>query len=60
MLILVIKYTLPMLQSTDPQKLNKKEGTSKDARISLRRGNKIIIRGRWRERTWWERGWRGE
>jgi hypothetical protein len=35
-----------MLHSTDPKKLNKNEGTSEDASISLRRGNKIVIRGR--------------
>ena len=41
-----------MLHSTDPKKLNKKEGPIEKACISLRRGNKIIIRGRWREETW--------
>jgi hypothetical protein len=40
-----------MLLSKDPRKLNKKEGPSEDAWISLRRGNKIVIRGRWREGT---------
>ena len=35
-----------MLYSTDPKKLSKKEGQSEDARISLRRGNKIVIRDR--------------
>jgi hypothetical protein len=44
-----------MLHSTDPKKLNKKEGWNEDAWISLRRGNKIVIGGRWREGTWWER-----
>jgi hypothetical protein len=29
--ILAIKYRIPMLYSTDPKKLNKKEGQSKDA-----------------------------
>ena len=29
--ILAIKYRIPMLYSTDLKKLNKKEGTSKDA-----------------------------
>jgi hypothetical protein len=38
-----------MLHSTDPKKLNKKEGQSKEGRISLRRGNKIVIRCKWRE-----------
>jgi hypothetical protein len=34
---------------SDPKKLNKKEDTSEDACISLRRGNKIVLGGRWRE-----------
>jgi hypothetical protein len=42
---------------TEPNKLNKKEGTSKDDWISLTRGNKIVITGRWREETEWEVGW---
>jgi hypothetical protein len=46
--------------STDPKKLNKKEDPSEDALISLRRGNKIVIGGRWRERTQWKREWRRE
>ena len=46
-----------MLHSTDTKKLNKKEGPVKNVRISLRRGNKIVIGGRWREETGWERGW---
>ena len=29
--ILAIKYKIPMLHSTDPKKLNKKEGTKEDA-----------------------------
>jgi hypothetical protein len=49
--ILAIKYRIFMVHATDPKKLNKKAGTSKDAWISLRRGNKIFIRGRWREGT---------
>jgi hypothetical protein len=55
--ILAIKYRIPMLYSTDRKKLNKKEGTSKDAGFSLRNGNKIVIRGRWRDGPGWERGW---
>jgi hypothetical protein len=46
-----------MLYSTYPKKLNKKEGTSEEALISLRRGNKVVIRGRWREVTGREGGW---
>jgi hypothetical protein len=49
-----------MLCYTDPQKLNEKEGTRKDALISIRKGNKIVIRGRWREETGRESGWGGE
>jgi hypothetical protein len=45
-----------MLHSTDTKKLNKKEGPVKNVRISLRRGNKIVIGGRWREKTVRERG----
>ena len=37
-------------------KLNKKEGQSIDASKPLKRGNKIIMGGRWRERPRWERG----
>ena len=29
--LLAVKYRIPMLHSTDPKKLNKKEGPSKDA-----------------------------
>jgi hypothetical protein len=38
-----------MIQLTDHMKLNRKEGPSVDASIPFRRGNKIIIGGRWRE-----------
>jgi hypothetical protein len=42
---------------TDPEKLNKKEGPSEDASIILlRRGNKIIMGGKRRERPGWEWG----
>ena len=37
---LAIKYRIPMLYSTDPKKLNKKEDSNKDAGNSLRRGIK--------------------
>jgi hypothetical protein len=47
-----------MLHSTDPKKLNKKKSPSENAQISLRMGNKIIIRERWKEGTGWERGLR--
>jgi hypothetical protein len=40
-----------MLHATDPKKINKKEGLNKEACISLRRGNKTVLRGRWREET---------
>jgi hypothetical protein len=46
-----------MLHSTDP---NKKEGPSKDACVSLRRGNKIGIRCRRREGTGREGEWVGQ
>jgi hypothetical protein len=49
--ILAIKYRIPMLHSTDLKKLNKKESTNDDAWISLRRGNKIVKSGRWKEGT---------
>ena len=48
-----------MIYTTDPKKLNKKEGPNKDAWISLRRGNKIVIGVRWNEGTGRNRGWRG-
>jgi hypothetical protein len=44
---------------TDPKKL-KKEGTTEDAWISLRKGNKKVIRGRRRWGTGREREWVGE
>ena len=31
-----------------PKEANKKEGLSEDASISLRKGNKIVVGGRWR------------
>jgi hypothetical protein len=44
--ILVIKYRISLLQSTDPKKSNKKDGRSEEVWISLRRRNKIVTRGR--------------
>jgi hypothetical protein len=44
--ILTINYRIPTPHSTDPKKLNKKEGTNEDAWIAFRRGNKIVIGGR--------------
>ena len=50
-----------MLQTPQtPKKLNKKKDLSKEALTSLRRGNKIVIRDRWREGTGWEREWEEE
>ena len=54
--ILVIKYRITMLQSTDPKKPNTKEGPRKSGWIFLRRRNKIDIWGGWRKGT----GWRGD
>jgi hypothetical protein len=31
MQIIAIKYTMPMLHSTDPRRLDRKKGTNKDA-----------------------------
>lgn len=36
-----------MLQSTDSKKLGNKEGPRDNVLISLRRGGKIVIGGRW-------------
>ena len=47
-----------MLHPTDPKKLNNKEDTSYVAWILPRRGNKILIRRKWREGTGWEREYR--
>jgi hypothetical protein len=48
-----------MVHSTDQKKLNKKEGPRKEAGIALRRGNKIVIRGRWKKGTGKEEVWGG-
>ena len=42
--ILAKKYRLLLIYPTDPKKLNKKEGPSKDASIPLKKGNKIFMR----------------
>jgi hypothetical protein len=49
-----------MIKLTDCRKLNKKEGPSVDTLNPLRRGNKIIMRSRWREVLGLERGGREE
>ena len=46
-----MKYRIPMIFLSYSKKLNKKKGPSKDAWITLRRGHKIIIGDRGRERT---------
>jgi hypothetical protein len=38
-----------MVEPKDRMKFNKKEGSSQDASISLRRGNKLMMGGRRRE-----------
>jgi len=53
--ILAIKYRVTILYSTYPKKVSNKEGPKEDALISLRRGNKIDIRGEWREEIVWKR-----
>ena len=50
------KYTTPMIQLTDFKKLKKKEDSSDDVSIPLRRRNKIFTGGRWRERPGVEEG----
>jgi hypothetical protein len=55
-----MKYRITILQSTNPKKLCNKEGPKKDAWISLRRENKIDIRGEWTEGTEWQKGWGGK
>jgi hypothetical protein len=54
--ILAINYRIPMVNSTDPKKLNKKEDPSEDACFTLckgnnnnNKGNKIVIGSRGRE-----------
>ena len=55
-MILAKKYRIPMIHPTDHKKFNKKEGPNEDTSVPLRRGNKIIIRGRGREGPGWKRG----
>jgi len=49
-----------MLRFVYPKRRSRKEGTRENVSVSLRRRNKILIRGRWREPTGWERAWGGE
>jgi hypothetical protein len=56
-------YHIDILKKTSKSaflKVGVLECSNEDAGISLRRGNKLVIRGRWREGTRWERGWGGE
>jgi hypothetical protein len=53
--IFVQKLRIPMIPLIEYVKLNKKEGQSVDASVPLRRGNKIITGGKWREKSRWER-----
>jgi hypothetical protein len=45
-----------MLHSIEPRRLDRKEATSKDAQVSLGRGNGMVMEGRWSEGTRWEKG----
>jgi hypothetical protein len=56
LLILTRKYRIPIIHSIDPKKLNKKEGPHKDAWITLRRENQIVLKGWGLEGFWWEGG----
>ena len=58
--ILAQQLRIPMIQLTKHMKFNKKEGQSTEASNPLRRGNKIIIGGRGREGSRWERGEEGK
>jgi hypothetical protein len=49
-----------MIHPIDTKKLNKKECPSRDACITLRRGNKIVIVDRMRRETGGERGGEGK
>jgi hypothetical protein len=60
-LTFAIKYRIPILHSTDTRKLNKKEGTRKDAWTSHRSWNKIVLWGRWCDGTGsWEKDGEGD
>jgi hypothetical protein len=45
-----------MIQPTDHRKFSKKGDPSEDVSIPLRKGNKIIMGGRGKERPGWELG----
>jgi hypothetical protein len=47
--ILTKKDRVPIKHPKDPEKLNKKDAPSEDVSITLRRRNKIIMGGKWRE-----------
>jgi hypothetical protein len=49
------KLRITRIQLINHMKLNKKDHQSVDASILLRRGNKIIMGGKWREGPKWER-----
>ena len=55
--ILVKKFRIPRIQPIDCKKCNKYKGPSKDVSTPLRRGKKIIIGCRERERS--GQNWRG-
>jgi hypothetical protein len=48
-----------MIHCTHSKKLAKNDCPSEDARISLRRWNKIVIGSWWKEGTQWEIKWEG-
>jgi hypothetical protein len=52
-------YRMPMIQLTDPNKFIRKEGTSEDPSVSLRKGNKIIMGDRVRMEHLWKSGKEG-
>jgi hypothetical protein len=54
------KYRIPMIQLTDIMKFNKKEGPSEDVSMAFKREKKIIMGGRGREESRWEREGEGE
>jgi hypothetical protein len=58
--ILAKKYRIPLIQSTDSKKLNKKECLSEDASVSLRRRNKIVTGSTGMEGPGWVREGSGE
>ena len=39
-------YRIPMIHPADPKKLNEKECPSKSIRMTLTKGNKLLIEGR--------------